>query len=56
MPAYLRPLHPHKCGWTGCNKDATHQLRNTYNEPINEYCKQHGPIALARLEEPQGEG
>lgn len=52
MPAYLRPFREPKCGWPGCTKEATHELRDAFNMPINDYCRQHGPIALARLEEP----
>lgn len=53
MPAYLRPFREPQCYWPGCGQEATHELRSGQNLPIGDYCRQHGPIALARFEEPQ---
>lgn len=45
-PAHLRELAM-RCGVEACQKQAVVELRNTWNEPIGQYCRPHGEKRLA---------
>lgn len=48
MPAYMKRIKD-QCGQEGCERRATHEVRNGYNELYGTYCQKDAQAKVDKL-------